>query len=126
IIGLCVILLTLVAGLFDFNIGSVEVVRWTEKQRIHLELALLGSLAVIPLTPYGTELATYPFLTATSVPLAVQNVTEWLPIPFNNMWGKLFLAVIVGTFVLQTLYQLKFRLEQWVLAIGGAVMACLH
>jgi hypothetical protein len=34
--------------------------------------------------------------------------------------------LIVGAVVLQALYHFKFRLEQWVLCIGGAVMACLH
>jgi hypothetical protein len=126
IIGLSVILVTLAAGLCNFSVGSVEGVRWTEKQRIQLELALLGSLAVIPLTPYGTQQVTYPFLTALSIPLGVGNVTEWLPMPFNAFWGKLFLAVVVGAFVLQTLYHFKFRLQQWILGIGGVVMACLH
>jgi hypothetical protein len=126
IIGLGVILLTLVAGLFNFDVGSVEGVRWTEKQRIQLELALLGSLAMIPLTPYGTQLATYPFMVASSLPLNAENVIEWLPMPFDALLGKLFLAVVVGSFVLQTLYHFKFRLVQWVLCIGGAVMACLH
>ena len=126
IIGLGVVLVTLAAGLFDFSIGSVEGVRWTEKQRIQLELALLGSLAVIPLTPYGTQQATYPFLTAMSIPLGVGNVTEWLPMPFNSFWGKLFLAVVVGTFVLQILCNFKFRLQQWILGIGGVLMACMH
>jgi hypothetical protein len=126
IIGLGVILVTLAAGLFNFSVGSVEAVRWTQKQRIQLELALLGSLAVIPLTPYGTQQATYPFLTALSIPLGVGNVTEWLPMPFNSFWGKLFLGVVVGAFVLQTLYHFKFRLQQWVLGIGGVVMACVH
>jgi hypothetical protein len=126
IIGVGVILVTLAAGLFNFSLGSVEGVRWTEKQRIQLELALLGSLAVIPLTPYGTQLATYPLLTASSIPLNLENVVEWRPMPFNALLGKLFLAVVVGAFVLQALYHFKFRLQQWVLGIGGAVMACLH
>jgi hypothetical protein len=126
IIGVGIILVTLAAGLFNFSVGSIEAIRWTEKQRIHLELALLGSLAVIPLTPYGTQLATYPLLTASSIPLNVENVVEWRPMPFNALLGKLFLAVVVGAFVLQALYHFKFRLQQWVLGIGGAVMACLH
>jgi hypothetical protein len=126
IIGLGVVLLALAVGLFDFSMGSVESVRWTDKQRIQLELVLLGSLAVIPLTPYGTRLATYPFMVASSLPLNAENVIEWLPMPFDALLGKLFIALVVGAFVLQTLYHFKFRLEQWILAIGGAVMACLH
>ena len=126
IIGLGVIFVTLVSGLAEFRIGGVESVRWTEKQRIQLEVALLGSILVIPLTPYGTQLATYPFLVASSLPLNVAYVEEWFPMPFNIYWGKLFLALLVGVFVLQLMYRFTFRLQQWILAIGGTVMACLH
>src|SRR5260221_353452 len=57
IIGIGVVGLYLVAGLFSFQAGSVEAVAWTEKQRIRLETALLLCLAVPPITPYGTQLA---------------------------------------------------------------------
>ena len=126
IIGLSVIVVTLLGGFFEFRIGSIEGVRWTEKQRMQLELALLGSIAVIPLTPYGTQLAAYPFLVASSLPLNLMYVEEWFPMPFNIYWGKLFLALLVGTFSLQLVYRFTFRVQQWVLAIGGIVMACLH
>jgi len=126
IVGLGVVLVTLLGGLFEFRIGSIEGVRWTKEQRIQLELALLGSLAVIPLTPYGTRLATYPFLYASSFPLGLAYVAEWLPMPFNVFMGKMFLGVLAGSFVLQTMFHFKFRLQQWILAIGGIVMACMH
>ena len=126
IIGICVILLTLGSGLFSFELGSIQGVRWSERERIQLELALLGSLAMIPLTPYGTQLCTYPFLTASSIPLGVASVTEWFPMPFNTAWGKAFLLLLVGCFLLHAAFHFKFRAQQWALGIGGAVMACLH
>jgi hypothetical protein len=126
IIGLGVILVTFVSGLFEFQIGSIQSVRWTEKQRIQLEFALLGSLIVIPLTPYGTQLASYPFLVASSLPLNMAFVEEWFPMPFNIYWGKLFLGLLVGAFLLQVMYRFTFRLQQWILALGGIVMACVH
>jgi len=126
IIGLGVILVTLISGLFEFQIGSIQSVRWTEKQRIQLELALVGSVVVIPFTPYGTQLATYPFLVASSLPLNMAFVEEWFPMPFNIYWGKLFLALLVGTFLLQVMYRFTFRPQQWILALGGIVMACIH
>ena len=46
--------------------------------------------------------------------------------PFNIYWGKLFLALLVGTLCLQLVYRFTFRLQQWILAVGGIVMACLH
>src|SRR2546430_1880742 len=60
IIGIGVVALYLLAGLFSFQSGSVEAVAWTRKQRLHLETALLFCLVVLPITPYGTQLAVYP------------------------------------------------------------------
>ena len=126
VIGLGVIVVTIVCGLFKFNLGAVEGVRWTQKQRIQLEFALLASIAMIPFTPYGTQLAAYPFTVASSLPLNVANIREWLPMPFNLAAGKLFLALILGVFVLQVFYHFTFRFHEWLLALGGTVMACLH
>jgi hypothetical protein len=81
---------------------------------------------MIPITPYGTQLAAYPFTVASSLPLNIENVMEWFPMPFNLFWGKVFLGLLVGTLILQLLYQFKFRFQLLALAIGGAVMACLH
>ena len=126
IVGLGVVVVTLMSGLFEFQMGGVLSSRWTQKQRIQLELALLGSLAALGVTPYGTRLATYPFMVASSLPLNLQFVEEWFPMPLNESWGKFFLALLVGAVVLQTIYQYKFRLQQWVLAFGGVAMACMH
>jgi hypothetical protein len=126
IVGLGVLGVVLFAGLFEFRLGGVEGVRWTEKQRVQLELAILGSIAVVPFTPYGTRLATYPFMVASSLPLNVAYVQEWFPMPFNITWGKIFLALLAGSLLLQLLYRLTFRLDQWLLALGGVVMAFVH
>jgi len=126
IVGMAVVVATLLAGLFEFEMGGVESTKWTARQRIQLELALLGSLAVIPITPYGSRLATYPFLVASSIPLGVKFVMEWSSMPFNLYWGRFFLALVAGTTLVQTIYPCRFRLQQWVLAIGGVVMACMH
>src|SRR5579863_7650328 len=126
IVGLGVVVVTLISGLFEFRMGGVESFRWTQRQRIQLELALLGSVAALGVTPYGTRLATYPFMVASSLPLNLQFVEEWFPMPLNESWGKFFLILLVGAVALQTIYQYKFRLQQWVLAFGGVVMACMH
>lgn len=126
IVGLGVVVVTLISGLFEFRMGGVENFRWTQRQRIQLELALLGSVAALGVTPYGTRLATYPFLVASSLPLNLQFVEEWFPMPLNESWGKFFLILLVGAVALQTIYQYKFRLQQWILAFGGVVMACMH
>ena len=45
IIGIGVVGLYLCAGLFSFQLGSVQAIAWTRKQRLQLETALLFCLA---------------------------------------------------------------------------------
>jgi hypothetical protein len=126
IIGIGVVALYLVAGLFSFQLGSVEAVAWTRKQRLQLETALLFCLAVLPITPYGTQLAVYPFDMAFSQPINVAHVNEWKPMPFELAGGKIFLGLVVIFFLLQMFQGFKWRLEEVLLVAGGTAMACLH
>lgn len=126
IIGIGVIVLYLLAGLFSFESGSVKAIAWTRSQRIKLETALLLCVAVLPITPYGTQLAVYPFDMAFSQPINVANISEWKPMPFDIIGGKMFLAFIVIFFLLQMFFRFTWRLEELCLALGGAVMACIH
>jgi hypothetical protein len=107
-------------------VGEVEAIAWSAKQRMQLELALLLSLALLPLTPYGTQLAVYPFDMMFSQPVNVAFIKEWQTMPFNLVFGKLFLGVVVFMLVLQLLFRFSWRLEELLLVFGGTVMACLH
>jgi hypothetical protein len=126
IIGIGVITLYLLAGLFAFEKGSIKAIAWTRSQRIKIETALLFCIAVLPITPYGTQLAIYPFDMAFSQPINVANISEWRPMPFEIIGGKMFLAFIVIFFLLQMFFRFTWRLEELILALGGAVMACIH
>ncbi|HEU5238926.1 MAG TPA: hypothetical protein VFU37_17480, partial [Pyrinomonadaceae bacterium] len=92
IIGIGVITVYLLSGICSFEKGSVKAVAWTRSQRIKLETALLLSIAVLPITPYGTQLAVYPFDMAFSQPINIANISEWRPMPFEIIGGKIFLG----------------------------------
>jgi hypothetical protein len=126
VIGLGVIFVYWAAGLSDFRFGSIESRKWSAAERIRLELIFLLSLAVIPLTPYGARLASYPFTVASTLPLNVGNVMEWQPMPFNIGGGKLFLALVLTLVLAQMLFRPTWRAAEVVLCLGGIVMACLH
>ena len=108
VIGLGVIFIFLASGLVEFRWGGIEARRWSPSERIRLESVLLVSLAAIPFTPYGTRLAAYPFTVASSLPLNVGNILEWQPMPFNVLGGKLFLAVVLGFFLVQMMEAAEF------------------
>lgn len=126
IIGIGVVGLYLVAGLVSFEAGSVKAAAWTQEQRLRLEKVLLLCLAVLPITPYGTQLAVYPFDMAFSQPINVANVNEWRPMPFELIGGKIFLGMVVLFFLLQMFFKFSWRLEELLLVAGGTAMACLH
>jgi hypothetical protein len=126
IVGLGVIFLYLICGLKEFRLGAIEGKKWTAKQRIRLELVFLLCLAVLPITPYGTKLALFPFDVAFSQPVGVGHVLEWRSMPFHLLGGKIFLALVLAFFVVQMAFNLKWHVEELILFLGGVTMACLH
>jgi hypothetical protein len=126
IIGLGTIFLYWLCGHVEFQKGAIEAKRWSVKDRRSLSLVFLACLAVLPITPYGTQLAVYPFNMAFSQPLNVANVQEWQAMPFHLLIGKIFLALVLGFFLLQMVLEFKWRVEELLLFFGGVVLACLH
>jgi hypothetical protein len=126
IIGIGVVVFYLVVGLWEFDAGTIEGHTWTRQQRVRLELALLLSLAVLPLTPYGTQVAVYPFNMAFGQPVNIANVQEWQPMPFELSGGKLFLIAVIAFLAAQMMMRIKMPAGDAALFFGGFAMACLH
>ncbi len=126
VIGLGVIFVFWASGLTEFRVGGLEARRWSATDRRRLSLVFFLCLAVIPLTPYGTQIAAYPFEVAFKMPLGVGSVSEWQTMPFNLPGGKLFLALLLGFLLVQVAFRLKWRLEELALFLFGTMMACLH
>ena len=126
IIGLGTVALYIVTGLVSFQIGSLETRRWTNEERLRLEIVFLLSLVAIPITPYGARLAGYPFTVAWSLPISMANILEWQVMPFNLGGGKLFLALLLGFFLAQVVFRFSWHLAELLLFLFGAAMACMH
>jgi hypothetical protein len=126
IIGLGALLVYWVAGLVDLRWSGIEAHRWTSAERIRLAFVFLLCLAVLPLTPYGTRVAVYPFDMALAQPVNIASILEWQPMPFNLPGGKIFLGLLLLTFFLQAVLRLTWRLEELALFLFGVMMACLH
>jgi len=126
IVGLGVIFIVWLCGLKEFQLGGIVARRWSTTERLRLELVFALCIGAIAITPYGTRLAAYPFMVATSLPLNVANILEWMPMPFNLFGGKVFLFLVLGFFLCQMILRFTCRLHELVLFVGGAVMAFLH
>jgi hypothetical protein len=126
IIGLGVVAGYWLAGQFEFHAGGVESVRWSKPDSTRLSFVLLLSICTLPITPYGTELCAFPFQVASGFPISHAIIREWQPMPFDLPGGKLFLAVLLGFIIAQTIFGFVWRLETLALFLGGAAMATLH
>jgi len=126
IIGLGVIGVYLASGLMEFRIGDIEARRWSPSDRLRLAGVFVFCACVTVITPYGTSLAKYPFDVAFSLPLGVANVVEWRPMPFGSPVGILFLVALLGIVVLQVVYRLTWRVEEFTLFLFAATATCLH
>lgn len=125
IIGLGVIFVCLISGLTTVRLGNAETQRWNRLERRTLTKALLLSIAATLITPYGADLAKFPFIVS-SLPSGVANVQEWQPMAFHLAGDKLFLGLVLGFFLLQLIVRPKWSLEELALFLFSTVMACLH
>ena len=126
VIGLVVIGAYLMSGLVSFKIGDVQASAWSAADRLRLIAVLILSAGATLITPYGTQLARYPFDVAFSLPMGVATVQEWLPMPFNLLAGKVFLALLIGFLLLQVIYRSSWRLEDLGLFLFATAVACIH
>ena len=126
IIGLGAVFAYWICGLKSFELGGIVAKPWTPLERRKISFIFMLCLAVLPLTPYGTELAAFPFQRAISFPVSDAHVVEWYPMPFDQSGGKLFLAILVGFLILQVAYRFSWRLEEFALFLFGIVTACIH
>jgi hypothetical protein len=126
IVGLGTVALYFLAGMISFQMGGLAARRWTNAERLRLEIVFLLSLVAIPITPYGARLAGYPFTVASTLPISVANILEWQVMPFNLGGGKLFLALLLGFFLAQVVFRFSWHLAELLLFLLGTAMACMH
>ncbi len=126
VVGLGVIFVYWLSGLKNFRVGGIEARRWSAPDRRRISLVFLLCLAVLPITPYGTQLAVYPFSIAFSQPVNLASIQEWQSMPFGILGGKVFLALLIAFIFFQVMFRISWRLEELALCLFGTAMACLH
>ena len=125
-LGFMVLGLYWISGLVEFSSGGLYAVRWQPEQRLHLELVSLLSVAVLPLTPYGTRLAAVPFNVATSLPLNFTHIVEWQPINTDFWQAKLLMVLLFGFIVAQVAFRNRYRLEEFSLFLFVLYATFVH
>lgn len=126
IFGFAALAVYFAGGLFNFRLGSLVAEPWSKRQRLQLlSTALISSLAIL-ITPYGSELAAYPLVMATSQPFNISHVQEWQPLTFGLLVGKYLLTLLLVLFVAHVLFPVKYTLQEMALLLFAVYAACVH
>lgn len=126
VLGLLVLGVYSVCGLWEFQFGSISAKRWTDIQRRQLELVDLLCLIALCLTPYGTKLAAYPLKMFSSQHQIMHIITEWQPFPLFSTGGVMFAAAVAVLCVAFLTRRLPCQLSDFTLLTLAAVETALH
>lgn len=125
-LGFMVLGLYWLSGLKDFSAGGLYGVRWRPEQRLHLELVGLLSVAILPITPYGTRLAAVPLDYVNSLPLNLAHIAEWQPMNTDFWQAKMLLVFIFGFIVAQVAFRFRYRVEDIALFLLVTYLTFVH
>jgi hypothetical protein len=114
------------SGLVDFRSGSLVAKRWTEPERLQLATVALLSVLAGCVTPYGPRLAAYPLQMIFLQQGITHNMTSWVPIPFNEWHGELFLILVLLFIVALVSGLIRLRLEELGLFLLAVFMTAEH
>jgi hypothetical protein len=126
IVGLGVLALHWVSALVPMRHRGIVAESWTPRERQTLLVVILLCVAVLPLTPYGGQLAVYPLKMALAQPRQLAHVIEWQPVRFANWWGNLFLLCLLFVLTSQIVNPPSHRAVDAALLILFSLAACLH
>ncbi len=124
--GLFVLGVCWLGGLVEFSRGSLQATRWTPTQRRNLFVVIVLCLLATTLGPYGTRVTLLPLEIALAQPLNVASIQEWQPLPFELLYGKLFLLVLGAFCLLHLLSPRVIRMEELALLLFAIYSACTH
>jgi hypothetical protein len=117
IFGIVVVVLTIGSGLIEGEWGIVLARKWNAAELTKLMLALIASLGMLFLNPFGYKLALYPFEFLFQQGSMMQAIEEWRGVDLSTGNGKLTLLVILGMLAAATFSRRRWRLDEVLLAV---------
>jgi hypothetical protein len=115
-----------VSGLWRLRLKGIESFVWSRSQRIELEVATLGSVLALLVTPYRSQLAAYPLDIIFLQPANVANIQEWMPITSERFLTLTVLVLLLGFLVSKVLLRFHCRLDDLAFVSIAAIAAFLH
>lgn len=132
LIGIVLLAVYIVCGLFSLKLGVFEQDAFTEEERRRLIAVFGASVVALLANPYGWRLLRRPFDMMLNQRLSVATIAEWLPLNLSNLDGKAVVAAIILMVVANCIrgrkwkvYELAFVLLAWYAAIAHIRFAFL-
>jgi hypothetical protein len=128
ILGLAVMGIYFLEGLFEFRSSWVRAERWSPAFQRKFALSGLGSVFALFITPYGGRLAAYPMEVMQRQRLVLASNTEWLPVwQFHSTRDVAALVLLLLFFAgIYLLRPVAIPLRDGIFLAGTVVGACLH
>jgi hypothetical protein len=126
VFGFLVLALVWAGAYFHLDRGAVTSERWTRERRRAFAYATLGCFLMLPLTPYGTRLASYPLELALTQPLNVGSIREWLPLATETSLSVIVLTLLVGFYSSLLFGRTVCRIPEMALVLICALGAAVH
>ncbi|HWA93679.1 MAG TPA: hypothetical protein VG844_03690 [Terracidiphilus sp.] len=112
IIGLALLGLYIVSGLFSFNKGVFEQTAFSAPERKRLITVFALSAAALFINPYGWRLVWNPFDMMFNQSTNIGNISEWTPLTFGSMEGVAVLSGIAIMILAACLRPRKWRIHE--------------
>jgi hypothetical protein len=113
IIGLALLVLYILCGLFRVSAGIFEQKPFLRERRNRLLAVLGASLAALMVNPYGWRLIWNPFDMALNQALNIGNVQEWQPLNLGWFVGKAAVAIIGLIVITNVLHARKWKIYEF-------------
>ncbi len=116
-LGVAVMGIFIVCGLFEGEWGTVVATRWPQQQLRQLVTAFGASCAALFVNPYGYRLVLYPLNMVLHQRLNMASIQEWASVDFHEPRGKVVLVLLAGLFVSALVSRHRWRLADLVLLL---------
>lgn len=116
LIGLCLYVIFVLAGLVRHDIGNLAAHPWSRGEINRLAITGCASVAALFVNPFGYHLLLYPLDTAFNQKLGIGNVQEWGPVNFSDSRGKLVIVVLAMIFFMALISRRRWRIDDALLS----------
>jgi hypothetical protein len=125
-LGLLLLGLFLFCSFFDLRVGLLVSSRWDLRRRRTFVWALLLSTAALFLNPVGVKQILYPLNTLLRQHIVVSQISEWMPLQYNDPRGAALLAVLGCIFLLVIVRRAELFWQELLMLIMGTVLGISH